>query len=151
MVAFLALGAIVFILIPSQGEGEVHITIWISGEEVKKPGVVLLVLDVAGSIKGEKLEQAKQGALKFIDTMSVNNHVGLVTFSSSVIEAVDIGPIAKKKFDLAAVIESAQASGSTALYDATKTAAETALSTFCPPMLYAGLFCSPPGSVIPAA
>ncbi len=93
-------------------------------QEVKKPGVVVLVLDVSGSMSGEKLAQAKEGALQFIDTVSVNTHVGLVTFSSTVNKAVPIAPVQTNKFDLAASIERTQASGGTALYDAIKAALE---------------------------
>lgn len=95
-------------------------------EDVKKPGVVVLVLDVSGSMQGEKLEQAKHGALRFLDTMSVNNHVGLVTFSNTIQNVVEIAPITENKFDLAEVIESARAGGNTALYDAVKMAVEMA-------------------------
>lgn len=95
-------------------------------EDVKKPGVVVLVLDVSGSMQGEKLEQAKQGALRFLDTMSVNNHVGLVTFSNTIQNVVEIAPITENKFDLAEVIESARAGGNTSLYDAVKMAVEMA-------------------------
>jgi len=91
-------------------------------QEVKKPGVVVLVLDVSGSMSGDKLTQAKEGALKFIDTVSPNTHVGVVTFSSGVEAAVAIGPITRNKFDLAGTVERAQANGSTALYDALKLA-----------------------------
>jgi Ca-activated chloride channel family protein len=98
--------------------------IMVGWQEVKKPGVVMLVLDVSGSMAGEKLEQAKKGALKFIDTMSAGNHVGILTFSNTIKREVGIKPIAQNKFDLAAVVESARAEGGTALYDAVKRAVQ---------------------------
>ena len=93
-------------------------------QDVKKPGVVVLVLDVSGSMAGEKLEQAKKGAFSFLDTMAGHNQVGILTFSSGINTVVDIGPITKNKFDLAAVVDSAQAGGGTALYDAVRKAVE---------------------------
>ncbi len=97
-----------------------------SWQDVKKPGIVVLVLDVSGSMEGDKLTQAKEGALKFLDAMAGNNYVGVLTFSGSINKTVEIGPITKNKFDLAAVVESAQAGGNTALYDAVKKAVDMA-------------------------
>jgi Ca-activated chloride channel family protein len=95
-------------------------------QDVKKPGVVVLVLDVSGSMAGEKLAQAKKAALRFLDTMSVHNHVGLLTFSGSINKEIAIAPVTSNKFDLAEAIESSQAAGETALYDAVKRAVEMA-------------------------
>jgi Ca-activated chloride channel family protein len=100
-------------------------------QDVKKPGVVVLVLDTSGSMQGEKIEQAKQGALGFLDTISVQNHVGLVTFSARVNRTVSIGPVQQNRFDLADVVEASQANGGTALYDAVK-AAVTMADTYQP-------------------
>jgi Ca-activated chloride channel family protein len=97
-----------------------------SWSEVKKPGVIVLVLDTSGSMQGEKIDQAKQGALRFLDTVSVNNHVGMLTFATNVGTVVDVGPIEKKKFDIAGAIESARAGGDTALYDAVRRGVEMA-------------------------
>ena len=49
-------------------------------QEVKKPGVAVLVLDVSGSMKGAKLDSAKAGAKRFLENMGQRNQVGLVTF-----------------------------------------------------------------------
>ena len=85
-----------------------------------------MVLDVSGSMAGEKLEQAKKGAFSFLDAMARHNHVGLLTFSSSIQEVVPVGPITNNKFDLVGAIDRAKAGGGTALYDAVKKAVEMA-------------------------
>ena len=64
--------------------------------------------------------------MKFLDTMAEHNHVGILTFSSGINKKVEIGPVPKTKFDLAAVVESSKAGGGTALYDAVKAAVEMA-------------------------
>jgi Ca-activated chloride channel family protein len=95
-------------------------------QDVKKTGVVVLVLDTSGSMSGDKLTQAKLGAVRFLDTVSPSNHVGLVTFSTSVNRVIPIGPIAKNKFDLAEGVNPTSAGGGTALSAAVKRAVELA-------------------------
>jgi Ca-activated chloride channel family protein len=97
-----------------------------SWQDVKKPAVVVLVVDTSGSMEGDKLAKAKEAAEAFLDTVSPNDFVGLVTFSTRINRTVAVAPIQASKFDIAAVIETATANGSTAMYDALKRAAEMA-------------------------
>jgi Ca-activated chloride channel family protein len=87
-------------------------------QDVKKPAVVVLVVDTSSSMSGEKIEKAREGAEAFLDTVSPNNFVGVVTFSSGVDQRIEIGPLAANKFDLAETIEGLEASGQTAMYEA---------------------------------
>jgi uncharacterized protein YegL len=90
-------------------------------QDVKKPGVVVLVLDLSGSMASQgKLDRAKEGAKRFLDAMAPHNHVGLVTFADSVHEAdlVPVAPLLDNRFRIAEIIERARANGGTALYDA---------------------------------
>ncbi len=89
---------------------------------VKKPSVVVIVLDTSTSMAGDKLAQAKQGAAAFLDSMAENNYVGLVTFSTGVNTRIEIGPLAANKFRIAQAIERTNAAGSTGLYDALRVA-----------------------------
>lgn len=102
---------------PAVAEGIV--TRWAT---VKKPSVVVIVLDTSTSMSGDKLTQAKQGAEAFLDAMAENNYVGLVTFSTTVNTQIPIGPLASNKFRIAQAIERQNAAGSTALYDALQVA-----------------------------
>jgi Ca-activated chloride channel family protein len=52
-----------------------------SWQFVKKQADVLLVIDTSGSMEGAKLEQAKEAATAFLDSMPSQNRVGLVTFN----------------------------------------------------------------------
>lgn len=94
--------------------------------EVKKPGVVVLVVDTSGSMMGEKIEKARQGAEAFLDAIAPNSYVGVVTFSSAVNVRIDIGPLAQNKFDLVDAIDGLRAQGNTAMYDALSTAVQMA-------------------------
>ncbi|MBI3964410.1 MAG: substrate-binding domain-containing protein [Chloroflexi bacterium] len=87
-------------------------------EDVKKPGVAVLVIDVSGSMAGAKLQQAKEGARRFLDSASPATHVGLVVFSSQVTVRVPIGPLPQTRFAIAEAIDRLQAAGGTALYEA---------------------------------
>jgi hypothetical protein len=87
-------------------------------QEVKKPGVAVLVLDVSGSMKGAKLDSAKAGAKRFLENMGQRNQVGLVTFSDGVQDTVPVGPVGDVRYSVADVVDRSQARGGTALYDA---------------------------------
>jgi Ca-activated chloride channel family protein len=91
-------------------------------QDVKKPGVIVLVVDLSGSMAGEKIAQAKEGVKRFLEAVAPHNLVGLVTFSDRVQERVDIGPIKENKYRIAEIMERARADGGTALYDAIKVA-----------------------------
>ena len=106
--------------------GEVAQAISRRWEDVKKPGVAVLVLDVSGSMSGSKLQQAKEGAKRFLDTASRYTHVGLVVFSSRVEVRVPIGPLPQTRFAIAEAIDGLRANGETALYEAVKVAVDLA-------------------------
>jgi Ca-activated chloride channel family protein len=92
-------------------------------QDVKKPGVVVLVLDLSGSMASQgKLDRAQEGAKRFLDVMAAHNYVGLVTFSDGVHEAdlVPVAPLLDNRFRIAEIIDRARANGGTALYDAVK-------------------------------
>ncbi len=67
---------------------------------MKKPGVVVLVVDLSGSMARAKLAQAKEGAKRFLDAVAPHNLVGLVTFSDQVKDVVQIGPVKTNQFRL---------------------------------------------------
>jgi Ca-activated chloride channel family protein len=61
---------------------EVVAAVQASWQFVKKQADVLLVIDTSGSMRGDKIDQAKAAALAFLDNMPTQNRVGLVTFDS---------------------------------------------------------------------
>jgi Ca-activated chloride channel family protein len=89
-----------------------------SWQLVKKQADVLLLMDVSSSMIGEKIQQARQAALAFLDKLPSQNRVGLMTFGSEVASLMPLGTLEQTGGELKAAIENLQAHGSTVLYDA---------------------------------
>lgn len=107
--------------------GEVGEAILATWEDVKKPGIAVLVLDTSGSMRdGNKMAAAKDGALKFLDSSSPSNAVGYVDFSAKVNTVIPVTPLQDSRFQIADAIRRTQAEGGTALYDAVQRGVELA-------------------------
>lgn len=85
---------------------------------VKKQADVWLLIDVSGSMEGDKLTQAKEAALAFLEQTESNNRVGLMVFSTDVEIVVPIDNIESNRPRLVEAISDLIAEGDTALYDA---------------------------------
>ena len=75
-------------------------------------------MDTSGSMEGNKLAQAKKGMNLALESMAQNNEVALLTFSDRATQRVGMAPLASNKFAISGSVESLNASGGTALYDA---------------------------------
>ncbi len=69
------------VLNPSLTRPEVAAAIDQNWEQVKRPGIVTFVIDTSGSMRGEKIQQAKDGLVRALDGMSKNNQVGFLSSS----------------------------------------------------------------------
>ncbi len=86
---------------------------------VKKQADIWLVIDISGSMRDDdKIVQARQAALAFLDSIESQNRVGLIAFNSDVIKVVDLDTIERNKASLKEHIDGLTANGGTALYDA---------------------------------
>jgi Mg-chelatase subunit ChlD len=92
-----------------------------SWQDVKRPSIVTFVVDVSGSMSGTKLEQAKQGMVRAIDAMALNNQVGFLTFSDAVSNRVQVSPLTQNRYAIDDVVQKMSVQGGTSLYDAVKT------------------------------
>jgi Ca-activated chloride channel family protein len=88
-----------------------------SWQYVKKQGDILLVIDSSGSMEGDKIDQVRQAATKFIDNMPKQNRVGLTTFNESINALTPPDLVEKVGNEIRTNIASIQSGGSTALYD----------------------------------
>jgi Ca-activated chloride channel homolog len=90
-----------------------------SWEVVKKQADILLVIDTSASMSSEnKLENAKRAALAFLDKISSQNRIGLISFNNEVIVQKEIVPAEENKADIGLKISQLTASGNTHLYGA---------------------------------
>ncbi len=89
-----------------------------SWQFVKKQADILLVIDVSGSMEGDKMEQAKEAAHRFLDRVPAQNRVGLTIFSDFVEEVVPVKPFETVENDIRTSIDNIYADGGTALFDA---------------------------------
>jgi Ca-activated chloride channel family protein len=78
----------------------------------------VLLIDTSGSMSGDKIDQAKQAALAFIDKLPTQNRLGLTTFNENITERVALDSFERNSADVRAAIQSLRAGGDTSLYDA---------------------------------
>lgn len=85
---------------------------------VKKQADIMLVIDVSGSMAQQgKIDQAKQAALAFLDTVEGTNRIGLAVFSSEARILVPLDVVENNVSRMREAINGLVADGGTALYD----------------------------------
>jgi Ca-activated chloride channel family protein len=88
-----------------------------SWQYVKKQGDILLMLDTSGSMQGEKIDQVRAAATKFLENMPTQNRVGLITFNNARRYISAPGLVEEVSGTLRTAINGMSADGGTALYD----------------------------------
>ncbi len=92
----------------------------------KRKATIIIVLDISGSMEGEKIKSATAATVEFLSRLDPNDEVALLTFSSETVllsEPERVGNIVE---DLSQRVSSLIADGNTALYDAVCQATELA-------------------------
>lgn len=84
----------------------------------RKRADILLVVDISGSMEGDKIDAVKAGLGTFLSRILPEDRVGLVVFSSSAQLAVPPAPLTESRLALDDAISGMRAQGKTALYDA---------------------------------
>ncbi|MFM2089724.1 MAG: hypothetical protein RLZZ127_213 [Planctomycetota bacterium] len=90
--------------------------------ESKKPASVTLVIDTSGSMNGEPMTKAKEGAVGFLDTMYAGDEVEIIAFSDRVVPVVPMGRVSEVRESARARIQGLFANGGTHLHDVIITA-----------------------------
>lgn len=77
-----------------------------------------MLLDVSGSMAGEKIENVRQAAAQFVEQMGDDDYISIIAFSSEPTPIVWHRPVGGNREKIAAAIEGLEAQGDTTLYDA---------------------------------
>lgn len=88
--------------------------------EVKRPCIVTFVLDASTSMSGTKLEQARQGMIRALDSMAQNNRVGFLTFSDTVANQIPVAPLTRNRFNIVNALQNIKVQNATVVYDGIK-------------------------------
>lgn len=86
--------------------------------QVKKKATVVLLLDTSGSMEGNKIKSAVEGAVTFINQMDAADQVYVVTFANTVNVLSSSGPVGQVGEQLKSSVRSLFAEGGTALHEA---------------------------------
>jgi Ca-activated chloride channel homolog len=86
--------------------------------KVKKTVDIAFVFDRSGSMAGEPLKQAKQGALDFLAQLDGRDRVSLLMFNDQVPDATEPLLLSEARDKLKGTVSGTFADGGTALYDA---------------------------------
>ena len=87
--------------------------------KVKKHSTVFLLVDVSGSMAGEKMTSAKKGAAGFIRAMEKDDRVAVIAFSNAPRQLKPLATVREEGESTAQAVETLFADGGTAMYDAT--------------------------------
>jgi Ca-activated chloride channel homolog len=101
------------------------ISVW---SKNKKPTDVILVFDKSGSMNGSPMQDAQAGAMAFVDQLKDADQLTLVVFDNEVAPPAGPFAMATQRAQAKSSIQSLFASGGTALYDATRSAYQLALT-----------------------
>lgn len=83
----------------------------------RKRADIVLVVDVSGSMEGEKIELVKAGLEAFLARILPEDRVGLVSFASSATVETPAAPLGENRIPLSDAIGRLRAQGKTAVYD----------------------------------
>jgi Ca-activated chloride channel family protein len=86
--------------------------------QVKKKATVILLIDTSGSMRGEKIKSAAEGAITFIGQMDPSDELYVVTFATDVVELSTSGLVGGVGEELKRSLGGIYAEGGTALHEA---------------------------------
>mgnify|MGYP001821549870 CR=1 FL=1 len=86
-------------------------------EDVKVPATIILVLDQSGSMKGEPMDKAKEGAIHFVQSMKPRDQLEVITFNNKVMTLTPLCDVGECREETINRLSGLFAAGGTALYD----------------------------------
>ena len=87
-------------------------------QAARKDVNLAMLLDVSGSMDGNKIRNMRQAAIQFVEQMGDDDFITIVAFSSEPLVLIHHQQVGLAREDVIRTIESMEAGGDTALYDA---------------------------------
>ncbi|HEX6288402.1 MAG TPA: VWA domain-containing protein [Herpetosiphonaceae bacterium] len=88
----------------------------------RKRANIVLVVDTSGSMRGDKIEEAKAGLELFLSRLLPEDRVAMVTFSDTAEVVVPLGVLSENRIQLQSAVQNIEVEGKTAMYDALREA-----------------------------
>jgi len=97
--------------------------------EAKKPVDLVVVMDVSGSMRGDKISSARSSLLQFIDLLDARDRLEIVLFSKDLVTLTPLSPLGEKREDVSRRVSGIVEGGDTRLYGAVQMAYDELLSS----------------------
>lgn len=91
-------------------------TLW---RETKKPVDLVVVMDISGSMRGDKITSARASLLEFIKKLDDRDRLQIILFSSQISTLTPLTPLGEKRQQVLDSVAGIFEQGETRLYDAT--------------------------------
>jgi Ca-activated chloride channel family protein len=85
---------------------------------------LVVVMDVSGSMRGEKIASARSSLLEFIDKLDDRDRLQVILFNQQLVNLTPLTPLGEKREDVKRRVSGIIEGGDTRLYDATQAAYE---------------------------
>jgi Ca-activated chloride channel family protein len=89
-------------------------TMW---EQVKKPVDLVVVMDISGSMEGDKIASARSSLLQFLELLDDRDRVEVILFNSELTLLSELSELGPKREELSMRISGVTERGGTRLYD----------------------------------
>ncbi|MFZ6028894.1 MAG: VWA domain-containing protein [Chloroflexota bacterium] len=91
-------------------------------EQTKKPVDLVVVMDISGSMKGDKISAARESLKQFIRLLDDRDRLEIILFNSEMTVLTDLSPVGEKRENVLANVGGIFERGGTRLYDAVEMA-----------------------------
>ncbi len=90
--------------------------------QAKKPVDLVVVMDISGSMRGDKITTARSSLMQFIQKLDDRDRLQIILFSSDISTLTPLSPLGEKRQQVLDSVSGIFENGDTRLYDATLTA-----------------------------